>query len=41
MIYDAYAHVPLYGLEDLGFVGPGEAVPFIRSGATRPSHRER
>jgi acetyl-CoA acetyltransferase len=36
MIYDAYAHVPLYGLEDLGFVGRGEAVPFIRSGATRP-----
>jgi acetyl-CoA acetyltransferase len=36
MIYDAYAHVPLYGLEDLGFVGRGEAVPFIRSGASRP-----
>ena len=36
MIYDAYAHVPLYGLEDLGFVGRGEAVDFIRSGATRP-----
>ncbi|MDX6339246.1 MAG: hypothetical protein QOG05_6586 [Streptosporangiaceae bacterium] len=36
MIYDAYAHVPLYGLEDLGFVGRGEAVPFLRSGATRP-----
>lgn len=36
MIYDAYAHVPLYGLEDLGFVGRGEAVDFIRSGATSP-----
>jgi acetyl-CoA acetyltransferase len=36
MIYDAYAHVPLYGLEDMGFVGRGEAVDFIRSGATSP-----
>jgi acetyl-CoA acetyltransferase len=36
MIYDAYAHVPLYGLEDIGFVGRGEAPEFIRSGATRP-----
>jgi acetyl-CoA acetyltransferase len=36
MVYDAYAHVPLYGLEDLGFVGRGEAVGFIESGATRP-----
>jgi acetyl-CoA acetyltransferase len=25
MIYDAFAHLPLYGLEDLGFVKPGEA----------------
>ena len=32
MIYDAYAHVPLYGL-DLGFVGRGEAIDFIRSRA--------
>jgi acetyl-CoA acetyltransferase len=39
MIYDAYAHVPLYGLEDLGFVERGEAIPFIRSGATRPGGR--
>jgi acetyl-CoA acetyltransferase len=37
MIYDAFAHVPLYGLEDSGFVGKGEAVDFIRSGATSPS----
>ncbi|CAB4888591.1 unannotated protein [freshwater metagenome] len=36
MIYDAYAHVPLYGLEDLGFVGRGEASEFIKSGATSP-----
>ncbi len=36
MVYDAYAHIPLYGLEDIGFVGRGEAVDFIRSGATRP-----
>lgn len=36
MVYDAYAHLPLYGLEDLGFVGRGEAVEFIRSGATSP-----
>ena len=25
MIYDAFAHLPLYGLEDLGFCKPGEA----------------
>ena len=25
MIYDAFAHVPIYGLEALGFVGKGEA----------------
>ncbi len=36
MIYDAFAHVPIYGLEDMGFVGRGEAVEFIRSGATSP-----
>ncbi|MDO9485250.1 MAG: thiolase [Actinomycetota bacterium] len=36
MIYDAYAHLPLYGLEDLGFVGKGEAAEFIKSGATSP-----
>lgn len=37
MVYDAFAHVPLYGLEDGGFVGKGEAVDFIRSGATSPA----
>jgi acetyl-CoA acetyltransferase len=36
MIYDAFAHLPLYGLEDLGFVGPGEAAAFIGDGNTRP-----
>ena len=34
MIYDAFAHLPLYGLEDLGFVKPGEAAAFIREGHT-------
>ena len=29
MIYDAFAHLPIYGLEDLGFVGRGEAGDFI------------
>lgn len=29
MIYDAFAHLPVYGLEDLGFVGRGEAGDFI------------
>lgn len=36
MIYDAFAHLPLYGLEDLGFCGRGEAKDFIREGHTRP-----
>jgi acetyl-CoA acetyltransferase len=36
MIYDAFAHLPIYGLEDLGFVGPGEAGAFIAEGHTRP-----
>src|SRR6185437_8910179 len=35
MIYDAFAHLPLYGLEDLGFVGRGEAAQFIWEGNTR------
>jgi acetyl-CoA acetyltransferase len=29
MIYDAFAHLPIYGLEDLGFCGRGEAGAFI------------
>ncbi|MGY4720303.1 thiolase C-terminal domain-containing protein [Naumannella cuiyingiana] len=36
MIYDAFAHVPLYGLEDMGFVGRGEAGAFIADGNTAP-----
>ena len=36
MIYDAFAHVPVYGLEDMGFVPRGQAIDFIRSGATKP-----
>jgi acetyl-CoA acetyltransferase len=31
MIYDAFAHLPFYGLEDLGFCAPGEAGPFIEA----------
>ena len=34
MIYDAFAHLPIFGLEDLGFVGPGEAPDFIAEGNT-------
>ncbi len=34
MIYDAFAHLPLYGLEDLGFCKPGEAAAFIRERIT-------
>ena len=36
MIYDAFAHLPLYGLEDLGFCQRGEAGALIESGATAP-----
>jgi acetyl-CoA acetyltransferase len=36
MIYDAFAHLPIYGLEDLGFVPRGEAGRFIADGHTRP-----
>jgi len=39
MCYDAFAHLPLYMLEDLGFVGFvgfGESGAFVSSGATRP-----
>jgi acetyl-CoA acetyltransferase len=39
MIYDAFAHIPLYGLEDLGFVRPGEAKDFIRDRHTAPGGR--
>jgi len=36
MIYDAFAHLPIYGLEDLGFCKRGEAAGFIWDGHTRP-----
>jgi acetyl-CoA acetyltransferase len=36
MIYDAFAHLPIYGLEDLGFVGRGEAGAYIADGNTSP-----
>jgi acetyl-CoA acetyltransferase len=36
MIYDAFAHLPIFGLEDLGFVGPGEAGQFIMERHTAP-----
>ena len=39
MIYDAFAHLPIYGLEDLGFVGRGEAGAFIAEGNTEPGGR--
>ena len=39
MVYDAFAHLPLFGLEDLGFVERGEAGPFIEEGNTRPGGR--
>ena len=37
MIYDAFAHLPLYGLEDLGFCKPGEAAASSRERNT--AHR--
>jgi acetyl-CoA acetyltransferase len=36
MIYDAFAHLPLYGLENLGFCKPGEAAAFIGERNTAP-----
>lgn len=39
MIYDAFAHLPLFGLEDLGFCARGEAKDFIWEGHTRPGGR--
>jgi hypothetical protein len=36
MIYDAFEHLPIYGLEDLGFVLRGETGTFIAASATRP-----
>jgi acetyl-CoA acetyltransferase len=39
MIYDAFAHVPIYGLEALGFTAKGEAGAFIADGNTEPGGR--
>lgn len=39
MVYDAFAHLPLYGLEDLGFVQRGEAGAFVAEGNTEPGGR--
>jgi acetyl-CoA acetyltransferase len=39
MGYDAFAHLPLYMLEDLGFVGRGESGAFIAEGNTRKGGR--
>ena len=39
MIYDAFAHLPLYGLEDLGFCKPGEAAAFIADRNTAPGRQ--
>ena len=36
MVYDAFAHLPIWGLEDLGFCERGEAPAFIADGNTRP-----
>jgi acetyl-CoA acetyltransferase len=36
MAYDAFAHLPINGLEDLGFVQRGEAGAFIAAGNTAP-----
>ncbi len=39
MVYDAFAHLPIFALEDLGFVGRGEAGAFIAEGNTSPGGR--
>lgn len=36
MIYDAFAHLPIYGLEDLGFCDRGTAGEFIEQRNTAP-----
>ena len=36
MVYDAFAHLPIYGLEDLGFCERGSAGAFISEGHTAP-----
>ena len=39
MIYDAFAHLPIYGLADLGFCERGEVGAFIAEGNTAPGGR--
>jgi len=39
MIYDAFAHLPIFGLEDMGFVKRGEAGAFIAEGHPSPGGR--
>jgi acetyl-CoA acetyltransferase len=39
MIYDAFAHLPLYGLEALGIVDFGKSGAFIADGHTSPGGR--
>lgn len=39
MAYDAFAHTPLYALEALGFVAPGEAAAFVEERHTAPGGR--
>ena len=39
MIYDTFAHLPIYGLEDLGFVGRGETGAFIAERNTAPGEK--
>jgi len=39
MTYDAFAHTPLYALEALGVVGPGESAAFVAEGNTAPGGR--
>ncbi|HEY0330496.1 MAG TPA: thiolase [Rhodopseudomonas sp.] len=39
MIYDAFAHLPLYGLGDLGFMPHEDTGPFVAEGHTRPGGR--
>ncbi|MGH9061477.1 MAG: thiolase C-terminal domain-containing protein, partial [Acidimicrobiales bacterium] len=39
MVYDAFAHLPIYGLEDLGFVHRGDAGALIAEGNTSPGGR--
>jgi len=36
MVYDAFAHLPLYGLEALGFCKPGEAADYVWDRNTAP-----